>query len=189
MGVLQQSQLAWSAGEGVAVDTAIAHDLFKRAAELGDPDAQADMGVRFSLGLQPSTGSETTLYHLDTPDAPQGLLHFFFGAAGNDSFAQMALGYRHMYGVNVPQSCQAGLLYYNPVAEQVLQASRYPNQLPQVLLAGLILLSTLSMCSPDQRPVRCVSQCSVLRNALAEHLLLHSGQCSCMHSRCLSSSV
>ena len=123
----------------MSVDTCIVHDLFKRAAELGDADAQADMGVRYNLGLHPSTSSETTLYHLEAPNMPEGLLNYFFGAAGNDSFAQMALGYRHMYGVDVPQSCQAGLLYYNPVAEQVIQASRYPNQLPQVLPAQQIL--------------------------------------------------
>ena len=91
------------------------------------------MAVRYSLGLKPATGSETMLYELGTPNIPEALLNYFFGAAGNDTFAQIALGYRHMYGVDVPQSCQAGLLYYNPVAEQVVEAARYPGRLPQVL--------------------------------------------------------
>lgn len=120
------------AGEGVAVDAAIAHDLFKRAAELGDPDAQADMAVRYSLGLQPYSSNEHMLYSLSSPNQSEALLNYFFSAAGNDTFAQMALGYRHMYGVDVPQSCQAGLLYYNPVAEEVVEAARYPGSLPQV---------------------------------------------------------
>ncbi len=115
------------------MDAAIAHDLFKRAAELGDPDAQADMAVRYSLGLQPTSSNEDMLYELTTPNTPEALLNYFFAAAGNDTFAQMAMGYRHMYGVDVPHSCQAGLLYYNPVAERVVEAARYPGSLPQVL--------------------------------------------------------
>ena len=121
-------------GEGVSTDLAIAHDLYKRAAELGDPDAQADMAVRLALGLRPTTGPGSRQYGLTSPDVPAALLNYFFAAAGNDSFAQMALGYRHMYGVDVPQNCQAGLLYYHPVAEQVIEAARYPGQLPQVAI-------------------------------------------------------
>ncbi len=130
---LHQPLTCHSPGEGVAVDAAIAHDLFKRAAELGDPDAQADMAVRYSLGLQPTSGNAPMLYELTPPNIPEALLNYFFGAAGNDTFAQMALGFRHMYGVDVPQSCQAGLLYYNRVAEQVVEAARYPGSLPQVV--------------------------------------------------------
>jgi hypothetical protein len=129
----QISHTCHTAGEGVAVDAAIAHDLFKRAAELGDPDAQADMAVRYSLGLLPISSNEDMLYELTTPNTPEALLNYFFAAAGNDTFAQMAMGYRHMYGVDVPQSCQAGLLYYNPVAERVVEAARYPGSLPQVV--------------------------------------------------------
>ena len=44
----------------------------------------------------------------------------------------MALGYRHMHGLRVPKSCQAAVLYYNPVAEQVVELARYPGTLPSV---------------------------------------------------------
>ena len=93
------------------------------------------MAARFALGLRPTTGMGPQQYGLTSPDVPAALLNYFFAAAGNDSFAQMALGYRHMYGVDVPQNCQAGLLYYNPVAEQVIEAARYPGQLPQVMIS------------------------------------------------------
>lgn len=129
---LMELARAYEAGEGVTTDLAIAHDLYKRAAELGDPDAQADMAVRLALGLQPLTGPGSLHYGLGSPDVPAALLNYYFAAAGNDSFAQMALGYRHMYGVDAPQNCQAGLLYYNPAAEQVVEAARYPGRLPQV---------------------------------------------------------
>lgn len=93
------------------------------------------MAVRLALGLRPRTGPGSQNYGLTSPDVPAALLNYFFAAAGNDSFAQMALGYRHMYGVDVPQNCHAGLLYYNPVAEEVIEAARYPGHLPQVMLS------------------------------------------------------
>ena len=37
-----------------------------------------------------------------------------------------------MHGLGVPRSCQAAVLYYNPLAEQVVALSRYPDALPQV---------------------------------------------------------
>jgi SEL1 protein len=44
----------------------------------------------------------------------------------------MALGYRHMHGLRVPRSCQTAVLYYNPLAEQVVELARYPGSLPAV---------------------------------------------------------
>ena len=106
----------------------------------------------------------------------RALLHYYFAAAGNSSFAQLALGYRHAHGLGVPKSCQSSVgacrhagrmcaaligravqdfwwcagrelcidhsslgnrllclqvLYYNPVAEQVVELARLPNTLPQ----------------------------------------------------------
>ena len=37
-----------------------------------------------------------------------------------------------MHGRGVPRSCQAAVLYYNPVAEQVVELARYPRSIPQV---------------------------------------------------------
>ena len=39
----------------------------------------------------------------------RALLHYYFAAAGNDSFAQLALGYRHAHGLGVPKSCQSSV--------------------------------------------------------------------------------
>ena len=60
------------------------------------------------------------------------ILNYYFAASGNDSVAQMALGYRHMHGLRVPRSCQSAVLYYNPLAEQVVELARYPGSLPAV---------------------------------------------------------
>lgn len=126
------------------------------------------MAVRLALGLRPRTGAGSQNYGLTSPDVPAALLNYFFAAAGNDSFAQMALGYRHMYGVDVPQNCHAGLLYYNPVAEEVIEAARYPGHLPQVML---------SMCEEA-----CHLQCNRCKLLLQLLWLTHVRSCHAMVS-------
>ena len=63
---------------------------------------------------------------------PEALVHYFFAASSNDSFARMALGYRHMQGLGVPRSCQTAVLYYQPVAEEVVELAQTPDSLPFV---------------------------------------------------------
>jgi SEL1 protein len=53
-------------------------------------------------------------------DPALAVLYQYFAAAANRTGAQMALGYRHMYGIGVPQSCAAAVLYYTPAAEAAL---------------------------------------------------------------------
>ena len=61
------------------------------------------------------------------------------------------LGYRHAHGLGVPKSCQAAVLYYQPVAEEVVGLARMPNSLPHVrtrLTQHTMRLSHVhSMCS------------------------------------------
>ena len=85
------------------------------------------------MGLQPVAVGEF-LYTLGDPHVPEALLNYYFAAGANQTFANMALGYRHMYGTDVPKSCQAAVLYYHPVAEQVVEQAAVPGALPQVLL-------------------------------------------------------
>ena len=40
-------------------------------------------------------------------DTARAVLHQFFAAQGDDVRGQMAMGYRHFYGIGVPKSCQA----------------------------------------------------------------------------------
>ena len=67
----------------------------------------------------------------------RAILNYYFAASGNDWVAQMALGYRHMHGLRVPRSCQTAVLYYNPLAEQVVELARYPGSLPAVRAFGI----------------------------------------------------
>ena len=63
-------------------------------------------------------------------DTARALLHLTFGAFGNDSASQMALGYRHMIGHGVPRNCPTAVAYYNAVAEKVIDVARFPGALP-----------------------------------------------------------
>lgn len=72
------------------------------------------------------------LFELGEPMWPEALTHYFFAASGGDPFARMALGYRHMQGLGVPRSCASAVLYYQPVAEQVVELTRNPDSLPFV---------------------------------------------------------
>ena len=80
---------------------------------------------------------------------PEALVHYFFAASGNDSFARMALGYRHMQGLGVPRSCQTAVLYYQPVAEEVVELAQTPDSLPFVSTPPLPIGLPLSPAYPD----------------------------------------
>ena len=74
--------------------------MYKQAADLGHPSSQEAVGLMMLSG----TGTQV--------DVPRGILHLYFASAANSTMAQMALGYRHAFGLGVPKSCQAAVLYY-----------------------------------------------------------------------------
>ena len=49
----------------------------------------------------------------------KAVLHQYFAAMGGDPLAQMAMGFRHLRGAGVPESCQSAALYYDPPASSV----------------------------------------------------------------------
>lgn len=60
------------------------------------------------IGTRTSRAHADLLFTLTTPDLESALAHYAFAAAAGDPVAQMALGYRHLHGLGVPQSCQTG---------------------------------------------------------------------------------
>lgn len=83
------------AGEGVPHSPQLAVQLYKRAAELGHPDAQADIAFRWSTGLEPNRRPGSGLdFTLGEQHMPEALLSYYFAAASNQTGAQMVLGYR-----------------------------------------------------------------------------------------------
>lgn len=53
------------------------------------------------------------------------LLHLTFAAMGENTFAQIALGYRYLFGINVQPSCEKALSYYQRVARKVKAKVKY----------------------------------------------------------------
>lgn len=56
---------------------------------------------------------------------PLVLLHLTFASMGDSNFAQIALGYRYLFGINVPPSCEKALSYYQRVARKVKAKVKY----------------------------------------------------------------
>jgi len=93
----------------------LAYEFFLNSAQMGHAGGQAEVGLMFLTGFGASKDGQV--------DVPRGLLNFFFAAQdeGNQSTpAHLVLGYRHMYGIGVPKSCQAAVLYYSKPAEKVM---------------------------------------------------------------------
>lgn len=120
------------AGHGVAADHRLSHALMEAAAARGDPLSQGVQGLQQSLGLHPPNQGSHRSFSFGPTDTPRALLNYYFAASGNDSFSQMVLGYRHAHGLGVPQSCEAAVLYYHPVAEETIALAAVPNSLPLV---------------------------------------------------------
>ena len=60
------------------------------------------------------------------------VLHQYFAALGGDERGQMAMAHRHLYGVGVPKSCRAAVLYYEPAADKVVTSVRFPGGAPNI---------------------------------------------------------
>jgi TPR repeat protein len=130
--------LFWS-GDGAPLNPAIAHRLVIELADGGDSGAQVELGVLLASGIRPVAvmgpkkavkASGVNYFVLGQPDVPKALVHYYFAARGGDALAQMALGYRHLYGLGVPQSCPTAAKYYNAVAERVIDMAKRPESLP-----------------------------------------------------------
>ncbi|KAK9818102.1 hypothetical protein WJX72_007209 [[Myrmecia] bisecta] len=149
---LKELALVYQQGDGLPQNPSLAHLLMKTAADRGHPEAQSEMGFRYALGLLPPTsGRSSDLFTFGEARLPEGLLNYYFSASSNDTFAQLALGYRHKHGLGVPKSCQAAVLYYNPVAEQVVELARRPGTIPQVdRVHGRLSMKNVA----DHRPSR-----------------------------------
>jgi SEL1 protein len=103
---------AYQTGEGVEQDDAEALRLFREAAALGDPGAHEELGFAHSVGwggVEQSTA--------------KAVLHQYFAAMGGAPLAQMAMGWRHLRGAGVPESCQSAVLYYDPPASAVADST------------------------------------------------------------------
>jgi TPR repeat protein len=101
-------------GEGsLQQNHTLAARYFNRSADLGDSEAQHNLAILAYLGLN-SEGK---------PDEAVGMLQDFFSAMGDNPLAKLSLGYRHLFGINAPKSCEAAVAYYSQVSEAVVAQS------------------------------------------------------------------
>ncbi|GIL51665.1 hypothetical protein Vafri_7607 [Volvox africanus] len=119
-GAVRELAKAFQEGGGVSQDMRLALQLFRAASDRGDPEAQGYMGMFYSMGLdQLDSWDVAGIVAFGQPKRPEALLHYYFGALGGDMSSRMALGYRHLMGLGVPQSCWTAASYYQSAAEQV----------------------------------------------------------------------
>ncbi|XP_004363784.2 Sel1l protein [Capsaspora owczarzaki ATCC 30864] len=87
-------------------------EMYKALAEQGDAEGHFGLGFLHSIGVGGITASQAV-----------ALVHYTFAALGGNPQAQMALGFRYMFGVGVEASCETAVEFYKQVAERVAHES------------------------------------------------------------------
>ena len=122
---------AFRSGTGTPINPAISHKLVRELAAAGVPEFQCDLGTLHSMGVEPvAQNKDGMMFVLTEPDVDRSMLNYLFSAKAKDPVAQMALGFRHMYGIGVEQSCHAAVIYYEPVAAGVIASAKTDGGLP-----------------------------------------------------------
>mmetsp|Transcript_38275 Transcript_38275/g.89894 ORF Transcript_38275/g.89894 Transcript_38275/m.89894 type:complete len:747 (-) Transcript_38275:95-2335(-) len=101
-----------------------AMELFKDAADLGDMDAQYNLGVLYS-------GSQDIGEDGGKRREALAVLHFYAASTAGHPGALMAMGYRHMHGYGVPKMCSTAAMNYIEIAKQI--ANVYSAGMPQAV--------------------------------------------------------
>lgn len=89
----------------------------RAAANKGQPDAQALLGMLHASGIADRNGIEKSL--------PKALVYWTFAAASGNTYASTALGFRHLHGLGLPKSCTAAVHYYHHVAHAIATDERF----------------------------------------------------------------
>ncbi|RKP26333.1 hypothetical protein SYNPS1DRAFT_14339, partial [Syncephalis pseudoplumigaleata] len=83
---------------------------YEQLSELtGNATAQQRAGFIYSIGLGRTRA-----------DPRKSLLYTTFAGIGGDTVAEMTLGYRYLYGIGVPKSCEESVYYYQRVADKAI---------------------------------------------------------------------
>lgn len=124
-GALRELTTLYLEGDsGVPYIPAVAEALLRRLAAGGLPEAQTDLAMHLALGIELAVpGPAKLLFVLGEPNPPEALALYSFAAAASDGAAQMALGFRHLYGFGVPRDCHAAALHYASAALGVVKAA------------------------------------------------------------------
>lgn len=94
----------------VEVNLSIAKDYYERILQL-EPDFKTEAHAHFMLGVFYSTG----LFGKFEKNEAKGLIHYQFASDLGSMQAQMALGHKYMFGVNVRKDEQMAIYYFSLV--------------------------------------------------------------------------
>ncbi|EDV53970.1 protein sel-1 homolog 1 [Drosophila erecta] len=113
-----RAELAWAVllGHWMELNFNYAADEFESLAKEGVPEAHMGLGFLYSAGVGGKNVSQ-----------PLALIHYNLAALGDNTLAQMAMGYRYLYGINVPISCEKALVQYKRVAKKVASQITFAN--------------------------------------------------------------
>eukprot|EP00941_MAST-03F_sp_MAST-3F-sp1_P003738 g3738.t1 len=96
-------------------------DALQASAARGIPSAQRELGLLYSRAAfgdsvaQKEVGTEDQ----ETAEA-KSILFLFFAASGGDEAASMSMGFRHLYGIQVPRSCATAIQYYRASCKNII---------------------------------------------------------------------
>ena len=122
---------AFRSGTGAPINPAIAHKLVRELAAAGVAEFQCDLATMYAMGIEPvAQNRDDIMFVLREPDLDRSMLHYLFSAKAKDPVAQMALGFRHLYGIGVEKSCHAAVIYYEAVASGVIHSAAMEGGLP-----------------------------------------------------------
>ncbi|GAB0092322.1 protein sel-1 homolog 1 [Sergentomyia squamirostris] len=105
-----RAQMAWFRLLGIPylhLDHKYAYDTFTELSNEGLPEAHTGLGFMNAAGIGVNVSQA------------KALVHYTMAALGDDTFAQMALGYRYWAGISVTSSCEKALDFYRKVATKV----------------------------------------------------------------------
>ena len=107
--------IAWAQLLGNPLELRIetAKKTFVELAEKGVSEAHMALGFMFATGIG---------YNVSQSKA---LIHYTLAAIGDNSFAQMVMGYRYWAGITVANSCEKALDFYRKVASKVASEVTY----------------------------------------------------------------
>lgn len=91
----------------VPINIDAARETFTELASTGLPEAHMGLGFMYASGIGKNVSQA------------KAILHYMFASLGDNTWAQMAMGYRYWGGVGVPNSCEQALEFYQRVAKKV----------------------------------------------------------------------
>jgi TPR repeat protein len=110
-----------------------AFHLLVRAAGKGHTEAQHNLAAAYATGINNG---------MVPMDPGRSLLLEYMAALGGDPLANMAMGYRFLNGIGVPESCEKAQVFYeyaaNEAAEQIRKRG-YPLYSERALLSDIEL--------------------------------------------------